>query len=175
MCAIRGRGTGGHVSPPPIFWRVWDTISSVPLKIGIRLHHRASKMQTFYGPSNRPGPHAVKASHTNAPPLTDLHIPPWTWWKSGRMCWQICTSPHFWVVGETISNVPRVFQHLFHEPRVLQCVMPNPVCRHCHQSWGLGGGGGWTIFPQFLLTCVSHKGTYMYMHVVSILFCFLVL
>ena len=102
----QGQGNRGTcVPPPPIFWRVWDTISSVPLKIGVRLHHRASKMQIFPEPLIGPAPHTVKASHTHAPSSTDLHLPL-------ERVEGTYTPPHptpfSKVGGGTVSNVPRV-------------------------------------------------------------------
>ena len=123
----------------------WWTLIKFPLKIVPILQFKFSRAL------DRARTHAVKASHTHAPSLTDLHLP------LERMegpC--LPTPPHYFFEGwgHYIKCPPCAVSlvHLYHETHVLHCVRPNPVSRHCPQSWV--GGGGPTMFPSFDNSCV---------------------
>ena len=83
-----GWGTLYQMCPPP------------PSKLGQDCTTEHLKCK-FARPLSRPGLHAVKASHTNAPSLTDFY-PPFERWK-GRV------PPPY---------VPHVFDNLYHETQV---------------------------------------------------------
>ena len=96
----------------------WGTLYQMsPLKIGLRLHNRASTMQNFPGPLCGPGPHAVKVSHPNAPSLTVSSTTPLN--RMGGTCH---CSPILKGGGDTIC--PHAFDLLYYETQVLHCVRP---------------------------------------------------
>jgi hypothetical protein len=117
-------------------------IKCPPSKLSLYCTTEHRKCKIFPGPWS--GPHPCCKGFSHACSIVGRFAPPS--WNSGKAVSPYPTPLHFRGVGTQYQMSPVSLVHLYHETHVLQCVRPNPVSRHCPQSWV---GGGAHNVPQF--------------------------